>query len=69
MDQFESRFERDLMRLVKEMRADKAAHLSSGRAQTIEEYRETVGFIRALDKVAEWAADLRESIYGTRSAD
>jgi aspartate/tyrosine/aromatic aminotransferase len=65
-DPFESRFDREFAKLITLARAEKTGFLASGRAETIEAYREAVGYIRALDKITELAAELRKELYGSR---
>ena len=68
MSQINDHFHRELDRVLVEKLDDRMVSLANGQALSYEEYRESVGYLRALNDVRQWCNDIESQIYGRREA-
>lgn len=60
----ELRFRRALEAYAREQKQAKVDHIAGGKPTSWEEYRECIGFVRAMDKIIEACEDIERNIAG-----
>lgn len=62
MTSFDTKFETLLREIIKSERDERAEDLMTGNAHSFDEYRERVGYLRALTDVETWCAQVAKKM-------